>query len=101
MQARRMRSGRDTDIEERQMNSKQESAEYWKNRNYQESQGIKEKSEQKKAEEFLEDKGFVMCEYQPYRRISVFVRHIGDLTIYKSVKGSGDIVDGNLLEEKA
>ena len=96
-----MRSGRDTVIEERQMSSQQEAAEYWKNRNSQESQGMHGISEQKKAEEFLEDKGFVMCEYQPYRRISVFVRHIGDLTIYKSVKKSGDIVDGNLLEDKA
>ena len=101
MHERRVRSGRDPVIEERQMSSQQEAAEYWKNRNSQESQGIKEKSEQKKAEEFLEDKGFVMCEYQPYRRISLFVRHIGGLTIYKSVKGNGDIVDGNLLEEKS
>ena len=82
------------------MNSQQRSAEYWKNRNPKVAQGIHEKSEQKKAEEFLEDKGFVMCEYQPHRKISVFVRQIGDLTIYKSVKGNGDIVDGNLLEDK-
>ena len=83
------------------MNSQQEAAEYWKNRNAEESQGMKGRSEQRKAEEFLEDKGFVMCEYRPHPGISVFVRHIGDLTIYKSVKGNGDIVDGNLLEDKA
>jgi hypothetical protein len=82
------------------MSSQREAVEYWKSRNAEENQGMKEKSEQKKAEEFLEDKGFVMCEYQPHRKISLFVRHIGGLTIYKSVKKSGDIVDGNLLEEK-
>ena len=55
----------------------------------------------KNSEEFLEDKKFVLHEYQKHRKISVFVRQIGDLIIYKSVKGNGDIVDGNLLEEKA
>ena len=84
------------------MNSQQKSSEYWKNRrNIEENQWIRDKSEQKKSEEFLEDKGFVMCEYQPHRKISVFVRHIGGLTIYKSVKANGDIFDGYLLEGKS
>ena len=83
------------------MNSHQKSAEYWKNRDIEKSQSIHEKSEEIKAYEFLEDKEFVLLEYHKHRRISVFVRHIGDLTIYKSVKGNGDIFDGNLMEGKS
>lgn len=60
-------------------------------------QGIIEKSEQIKSEEFLEAKGFELVEYQPHRKISVFFRKIGDVLIYKSVRKNGDIVDGNLL----
>lgn len=62
-----------------------------------EVQGIIEKSEQIKSEEFLEEKGFELVEYQPHMKISVFFRQIGDVLIYKSVKKNGDIVDGNLL----
>lgn len=79
------------------MNSQQASAEYWKNRNIEENQNIHEKSDQIKSEEFLESQGFVLYEYQPHRKISVFFRRIGNFMIYKSVKKNGDIVDGNLL----
>lgn len=66
-----------------------------------EDQCIMEKSEQIKSEEFLEANGFELFEYQPYRKISVFFRQIGDVLIYKSVKKNGDIVDGNLLDGKS
>lgn len=66
-----------------------------------EVQGIIEKSEQIKSEEFLEAKGFELYEYQPHRKISVFFRQIGDVLIYKSVRKNGDIVDGNLLDGKS
>lgn len=62
-----------------------------------EVQGIIEKSEQIKSEEFLESQGFELHEYQLHRKISVFFRRIGEMIIYKSVKKNGEIVDGNLL----
>jgi len=61
------------------------------------TQCIFEKSAQINSEKFLEEKGFDLYEYQPHRNISVFVRQIGEIIIYKSVKKNGDIVDGNLL----
>lgn len=66
-----------------------------------EVQGIIEKSEQIKSEEFLESQGFELHEYQPHRKISVFFRRIGEMIIYKSVRKNGDIVDGNLLDGKS
>lgn len=55
----------------------------------------------KNSEKFLEEKEFVLHEYQPHRKISVFRRQVGEIIIFKSVNKNGDIVDGNLLDGKS